>query len=573
MKSYSLNPLPIVVTVLLLLVASPLWAQEEEPEAAQPASLQPLTEQNVSRFELAIEQIQMERGDLEALTARLPELAEQPVAERMIGERRDQLWASMVERVLRLAEELSALRQQGFEVSEFGEIVIGYLENFPQEAVTALDRLAERVTFPTGEMAPREFVFKDQELFDATRAVDGIYRSMLTYDRLAELYSIESAFEPGYVNQRIEESAENRSVFLELAMEDARHLRAAVSAIPDDTELSQWQRAAEARVQLAAQSLEEIVDIMNLAGLQSRMYRRQVLTVTGEITTDILDVGIVASLVSEWSDVVVNYLASEGPRWIFRLILVALIVFVFFQLSKLVQKGVEKAMNSSRNRMSYLLRRMITSSVRNLIMIFGVLIAISQLGISLAPLLAGLGIAGFIIGFALQDSLSNFASGIMILMYRPFDVGDVVDAAGVRGRVSSMSLVNTTFMTLDNQRLVVPNNMIWQSVITNVTAQRTRRVDLLFGISYGDDIEKAEKVLWDILNENEAVLDDPEPIVKVHELGESSVNFAVRPWVKTTNYWDTYWALTREVKLRFDKEGISIPFPQRDVHIFEQKPT
>jgi small conductance mechanosensitive channel len=114
--------------------------------------------------------------------------------------------------------------------------------------------------------------------------------------------------------------------------------------------------------------------------------------------------------------------------------------------------------------------------------------------------------------------------------------------------------------------------MIWQSVITNVTAQRTRRVDLVFGISYSDDIEKAEKVLWDILNENEAVLDDPEPIVKVHELGESSVNFVVRPWVKTEDYWETYWDITRGVKLRFDKEGISIPFPQRDIHIFEQKP-
>jgi small conductance mechanosensitive channel len=158
-------------------------------------------------------------------------------------------------------------------------------------------------------------------------------------------------------------------------------------------------------------------------------------------------------------------------------------------------------------------------------------------------------------------------------MYRPFDVGDVVDAAGVRGRVNHMSLVNTTFMTLDNQRLIVPNNMIWQSVITNVTAQRTRRVDLLFGISYSDDIEKAERVLMDILEKHESVLDDPEPVVRVHELGESSVNFAVRPWVKTSDYWETFWDLTREVKLRFDKEGISIPFPQRDVHVKEQKLT
>jgi len=156
-------------------------------------------------------------------------------------------------------------------------------------------------------------------------------------------------------------------------------------------------------------------------------------------------------------------------------------------------------------------------------------------------------------------------------MYRPFDVGDLVEAGGVKGRVNHMSLVNTTFLTLDNQRLVVPNNLIWQTVITNVTAQTTRRIDLMFGIAYGDDIDKAEKVLREIVMEHEAVLDDPEPNIKLHELGESSVNFIVRPWVKTDDYWDTYWEITRAVKLRFDEEGISIPFPQRDVHVIEQK--
>ena len=159
----------------------------------------------------------------------------------------------------------------------------------------------------------------------------------------------------------------------------------------------------------------------------------------------------------------------------------------------------------------------------------------------------------------------------MILLYKPFDVGDVVDAGGVSGKVSHMSLVNTTFMTFDNQKLVVPNNVIWSSVITNVTAQRTRRVDLVFGISYADDIDKAESVLREIVDSNESVLDDPEPMIKLHELADHSMNFIVRPWVNTDDYWSTYWDLTKAVKQRFDKEGISIPFPQRDVHVYEQK--
>jgi small conductance mechanosensitive channel len=209
---------------------------------------------------------------------------------------------------------------------------------------------------------------------------------------------------------------------------------------------------------------------------------------------------------------------------------------------------------------------MIVSTAKNLIFLIGLLFALSQLGISIGPLLAGLGIAGFIIGFALQDTLSNFASGLMILVYRPFDVGDFVDAGGVRGRVDRMSLVNTTFKTLDNQVIVVPNNLIWQQVITNLTAQRTRRVDLTFGISYSDDIDKAKAILWDILEKHDAVLKSPEPKIRVGALGESSVDLLCRPWVRTDDYWETYWDLTEIVKKRFDEEGITIPFPQRDVH-------
>ena len=213
---------------------------------------------------------------------------------------------------------------------------------------------------------------------------------------------------------------------------------------------------------------------------------------------------------------------------------------------------------------------MVVKSIKNLVILFGVLIALSQLGISLGPLLAGLGIAGFIIGFALQDTLSNFASGMLILIYRPFDVGDFVTAGGVTGKVSHMSLVNTTFKTIDNQVLIVPNNLIWSSVITNVTAQRLRRVDLVFGVAYSDDIEKVERILNEVVEEHELILDNPEPVIKLHELADSSVNFVCRPWVKTDDYWDVYWDMLRTVKMRFDKEGVSIPFPQRDVHVIKE---
>ena len=213
---------------------------------------------------------------------------------------------------------------------------------------------------------------------------------------------------------------------------------------------------------------------------------------------------------------------------------------------------------------------MLVSVVSKVVMILGLLIALSQIGVEVAPLLTGLGIAGFIAGFALQDSLSNFAAGMMILFYRPFDVGDVIEAGGAFGKVSDMSLVSTTILSFDNQKLIVPNRKIWGDVIKNVTSESTRRVDLTFRISYGDDIERAERVLQEIVERNEHVLDDSEPIIRLHKLGDSSVEFVVRPWARRANYWDVYWDITRSVKKRFDEEGISIPFPQRDVHVHRE---
>jgi small conductance mechanosensitive channel len=194
--------------------------------------------------------------------------------------------------------------------------------------------------------------------------------------------------------------------------------------------------------------------------------------------------------------------------------------------------------------------------------------ALAALEVSIGPLLAVVGAAGFVIAFALQDSLSNFASGLMILFFRPFDVGDAVDAGGVSGRVTTMNLVSTTIKTFDNKDMVVPNNKIWQDVITNATGVDTRRVDMEFGIGYDDDIDKAQAILEEIVAAHPNALKDPEPTIRMHTLADSSVNFVCRPWANTEDYWTVYWDVTKEVKKRFDAEGIGIPFPQRDVHLY-----
>ena len=205
-------------------------------------------------------------------------------------------------------------------------------------------------------------------------------------------------------------------------------------------------------------------------------------------------------------------------------------------------------------------------------LLIGLVVGLSALEINIGPVLAVIGAAGFVIAFALQNSLSNFASGILMLVYRPFDTGDMINVAGTLGKVESMNLLSTQLRTPDNQLVIVPNNSVWGDVITNVTGITQRRVDMVFGIGYNDDTDKAQRILEEIVNGNEMVLKEPAAIVKLHELADSSVNFICRPWVRPDSYWDVYWDITREVKRRFDAEGVSIPFPQRDVHIYQQTP-
>jgi len=217
---------------------------------------------------------------------------------------------------------------------------------------------------------------------------------------------------------------------------------------------------------------------------------------------------------------------------------------------------------------SHLLRGFIAKSVRRVVLILGFFVALGQLGFDMTPMIAAIGAAGLVVGLALQGTLSNFASGILIMFYRPFDVGDAIATSGPSGMVEGMTLVTTTIKTFDNQTVHVPNNTVWGGVITNITANPTRRVDMTFGIGYDDDYDRAAEILMEIVKAHDKVLDDPAPVVRLHELGDSSVNFICRPWSNTPDYWDVYWDVTREVKRRFDEEGISIPFPQRDVHLY-----
>jgi len=292
-------------------------------------------------------------------------------------------------------------------------------------------------------------------------------------------------------------------------------------------------------------------------------YRRYINTVSG-ISLEVTDAH------SAWKTLTGWIMSDEGGLyWLINIAKFLAILFITFLISKLLSRGARRALEHTPSN-SQLLNDFIANIIHKVVMLVGLLVALAAIDVNVGPIMAMVGAAGFVVAFALQGTLSNFASGLMIMLYRPYDIGDVVDVAGITGTVKSMTLVSTSLVTPDNRLMVVPNNSIWGNIITNVTHSDTRRVDMTFGIGYDDDIEQAEEVMKKILAGHPLVLKDPAPTIKVSELADSSVNFICRPWVKTEDYWTVLWEVTRTVKERFDEEGISIPYPQRDIHLIGQ---
>lgn len=312
--------------------------------------------------------------------------------------------------------------------------------------------------------------------------------------------------------------------------------------------------------------LKAVIEEYKLKGGTVEDYQAYITAISG-VEVDVSDAGATWTVLTGW------LMSSEGGiRWAKNIGFFLTVILLSWFLSNLIGRAVKRAIVNI-NSASELLKDFLVNISRKAVFLIGFVVALSMLEVNIGPLLAAIGAAGFIMGFALQGTLSNFAAGIMILIYRPYDVGDLVDVGGMLGTVDAMTIVSTTLRKPDNQKVVIPNNMIWGGIITNITGTSKRRVDMVFGIGYSDDIAKAQKILEEILDNHKAVLKDPAPVVKVHELADSSVNFVVRPWVETQSYWDVYWDITRSVKERFDAEGVSIPFPQQDVHMHQVTPT
>lgn len=246
----------------------------------------------------------------------------------------------------------------------------------------------------------------------------------------------------------------------------------------------------------------------------------------------------------------------------------ALLIFIVGRIAaKITTSLVRRAL--ARTDIEDTLERFLCNILYAVLMIVVVIATINQLGIQTTSLLAVLGAAGLAVGLALQGSLSNFAAGVLIIAFRPYKVGDFIEAGGVSGSVEEVQIFTTILKSPDNKIIIVPNSQVMAAEIVNYSARDTRRVDLVAGCGYDDDLDKVTRVLNEIVNSDERVLKDPAPTIAVSELADSSVNFVVRPWVNSGDYWGVYFDLTETIKKRFDQEGIAIPYPQRDVHVYQ----
>ena len=250
--------------------------------------------------------------------------------------------------------------------------------------------------------------------------------------------------------------------------------------------------------------------------------------------------------------------------WLMNIVIATVIVFVGRKVVKWLVSLVEKMMTKAG--MDEILVNFIGSIVNAVLLLFVIIAALDQLGVETTSLIALIGAAGLAVGLALQGSLQNFAAGVMLIVFRPFKLGDFVEAGGVVGVVEEISIFSTIMKTGDNREIIVPNGQIYAGAITNYSAKETRRIDMVFGIGYDDDMLEAKKIMEDILAEHELVLEEPAPAVAVAELADSSVNFNVRPWVNSGDYWGVRSELIEKIKLAFDEKGISIPYPQMDIH-------
>lgn len=474
-------------------------------------------------------------------------------------------------RQVAIYHELSRLDDPAREIRKEIEDLLARTSKGLHENLDANQRRLAKMRSDRDAAAREDKAVVDQRIFEQEKWLIQLYD--FTYDQTESLKSMGMDYKrlEDYLIERVSNDADFYSSRLEVVDQGLSQLNEIAKSATLSQEQQDEVKSLGIKKTQSVNTLREMVRLMGALKLDTTKYQRVLVTTSGKVTTDLLDADVAATLLTDWISFAYEWLSRNALDVALDVVVFFLIVFVFRLLSLVAGKLIERGM--SKGDVSPLLKIMLKSVVRGAIVVFGVLVAFSQLGIHITPLLAGLGIFGFIIGFALQDSLSNFASGLMILSYRPFDIGDTIEVCGVMGVVKHMTLISATIRTFDNQVLTIPNNKIWGSVIRNMTAQTKRRIDMEFIIDPNEDIDHVLACIEDEVNKNEQVLDDPAPAVKLNKVTIYGMEVIARPWALREEYFPTHWALQRAIKKRLAEEKIVLAFQQSPLFNRTQEPS
>jgi small conductance mechanosensitive channel len=497
------------------------------------------------------------------------------LADKATGEQsatlEEQVWQQQLEvqaALLKAADELEKLKSSGVDLSAAAAVLRNVVESgWPRyrRQLERAERAMQELINKRSAASPQERLEIETGFAEMSERTTRMYRDLVDALLAGERLGVDVELQLSFVGNKLSRMAEQTSARMVVLGRSRAFAATRLQRTPDDAGAQTELDAADDAFNRTVQNLELEISLLRRLGRDVTALQVDLIVARGTLTSAIFEPGVIRGLFRSWRQHFVGMLAARGPHWLFAGLMIVLILAGFWLLAQLTRRLVRRAV--ARVGVSQLLKDTAVNWSSRLVAVIGVVVVLKQLGFELGPMLAGLGIAGFVLGFALQDTFSNFAAGAMILAYHPYDIGDTIEAGGATGIVRQMSLVSTTVLTFDNQTLIVPNKKMWGDVIRNFNSQDKRRVDLMFGAGYENDVATIERLLLEIVNADTRVLKHPAPVIKLHQLADSSVNFIVRVWTPQENYWDVYWDITRAVKLRFDEEGIKIPFPQRELHV------
>jgi small conductance mechanosensitive channel len=448
--------------------------EKSEPAAAEQAAELSKEEKLAASAQTLMETIRQQRVELRELdkTYQGSKGEEKAILWSQIRDKREALGKNLEDLIKRIGD----LEEAGLDTSQPEQLARELLTSSAtdlQKSITAAEKRVIELREKRGSVSPEELEGLDKELAERSEAMDEDLAALLDVTGLMESQGIDSRAQLEFLDTTLKARAERLSGVLQFLTKEHASIAKTSPGASDEEKQAQAAKLAglDERIKAAADQLSATVEVMKARELETAAYKQLLFESTGEITQDIFETEVAFGLLQGWIESGRDWVIENGPRWLFKIIVFVLILVAFKFLAGIVKRLMRKTLSSSKIDLTQLLENQIVSFTGKAVMFLGLLVALSQLGIELGPLLAGLGIAGFIIGFALQDTLSNFAAGMMILIYRPYDVGDAVEAGGVMGSVKAMNLVSTTIATWDNQKMVVPNSKIWGDVIRNITAE------------------------------------------------------------------------------------------------------